>query len=159
MQQNVVLITIASLVVFYLSGNWMFGEVRFVLNMSEFDQDISWLVQVPLMLFILILILGSFLLFIGTIIEFNFKEFVAEVPWKKLLGSILIFDAIIIGFMWIHVYFDIQKSFIGQFLVVILLVTVYIYGAIKHSINPIFFLVSLVATSVLLPYIFFEVIS
>jgi len=159
MQQNVVLVTIASLVVLYLSGNWMFSEVRFVLTMSEFDQDISWLLQVPLMFFILILILGSFLLFIGTVTEFNFREFVVEVPWKKLMGTILVFDAIIIGFMWIHVYFDMQKSFIGQFLVVVLLVTVYVYGAIKQGINPIFFLVSLVTISVFIPYILFEVFS
>ncbi len=159
MQQNVVLVTLASSIVLYLSGSWMFGEVRFVINMSEFNQEISWLLQVPLMFFILILILGSLFLFIGTVTEFRFKEFVAEVPWKKLIGSIFIFDGIIAAFMFIHVYFDIQRSFIGQLLVVVLLVTVYIYGAIKHGINPIFFLASLVATSVLLPYIFFEVIS
>ena len=153
MQQNVVTLTIASLIGMYLSGYWMFTEIRFVSTMSEFDQDITWLVQAPLMLFILFLILLCFMLFIGTVGEFSFIELKAEVPWKKLIATILVFDAIIVAFMFIHVYFDLQRSIIGQFLVVVTLVSVYVYGAVKQRINPIFFLVSLCAVSSLLLYI------
>jgi hypothetical protein len=159
MQQNIITLIVASVLGFFLSGYWMFTEIKFVVNMSEFDQDISWLLQVPLMLFIAVLILVSIVLFIDAITRFNFQDLKAEVPWKKLIGTILVFDAIIVIFMIIHAYFDLEKNLISQFLVVVTLVAVYIYGAVKQGINPIFFLVSLLTVSVLLPYLFFEVFS
>ena len=159
MQQNLITLIIASALGFCLSGYWMFTEIKFVVNMSEFDQDISWLLQVPLMIFIVILILVCLMLFIDAITRFSFQALKAEVPWKKLFGTILVFDAIIAIFMLIHVYFDLERSLIAQFLVVVTLVATYIYGAVKQGINPIFFLVSLVTTSVLIPYVFFEVFS
>jgi len=159
MQQNIITLIVASVLGFLLSGYWMFTEVKFVVNMNEFDQDISWLLQAPLMLFIVILILVTAILFIDAITRFSFQDLKVEVPWKKLIGTILVFDAIIVIFMIIHVYFDLEKNLISQFLVVATLVAVYIYGAVKQGINPIFFLVSLLAASVLLPYIFFEVFS
>jgi len=159
MQQNIITLIVASVLGFFLSGYWMFHEIRFVSTMSEFDQDISWLLQAPLMLFIAVLILFSLIIFIDAISRFSFQAFRAEVPWKKLIGTILVFDAIIVIFMIIHVYFDLEKNLISQFLVVVTLVAVYIYGAVKQGINPIFFLVSLITVSVLLPYLFFEVFS
>jgi hypothetical protein len=159
MQQNIITLILASVLGFFLSGYWMFTEVKFVVNMNEFDQDISWLLQVPLMLFIVILIFLAVIIFIDAITRFNFQALRAEVPWKKLIGTILVFDAIIVIFFIIHIYFDLEKNLISQFLVVVTLVAVYIYGSVKQGINPIFFLVSLLTVSVLLPYMFFEVFS
>lgn len=159
MQQNLITLIIASAIIFYLSGYWMLHEVRFVSTMSEFNQDISWLLQAPLMLFIAILLLLAVIIFIDAITRFSFQDLKAEVPWKKLFGTILVFDAIIAIFMIIHVYFDLERSLITQFLVVVILVATYIYGAVKQGINPIFFLVSLISVSVFIPYIFFEVFS
>ena len=159
MQQNIITLLLASVIGFFLSAYWMFTEIKFVVNMSEFDQDISWLLQVPLMLFIVVLILVCAVLFIDAITRFNFQVLRAEVPWKKLIGTILVFNAIIVIFMIIHVYFDLERSLIAQFLVVVTLVATYIYGAVKQGINPIFFLVSLLTVSVLIPYMLFEVFS
>lgn len=158
MQQNITTLLLATLVGLVLSGYWMFHEIRFVSVMSEFDQEISWILQVPLMLFIAVLVVISFLLFIGTLSDFSFRELKAEVPWKKLLGSIIFFDSFILLFMFIAETFDIQKEWIGQSLVLVLLVATYIYAAVKQKINPIFFLLSLATVSGLLLYIVFEII-
>jgi len=159
MQQNIITLIVASVLVAFLSGYWMFNEIRFISTMSEFDQDISWLLQAPLMLFIAILLLSAVIIFIDAIARFSFQALKAEVPWKKLFGTMLVFNAIIVIFMIVHVYYDLERSLIAQFLVVVTLVCAYIYGAVKQGINPIFFLVSLATVSVILPYIFFEVFS
>ncbi len=158
MQQNIVVVILASIIGLFLSSYWMFHEIQFVSIMSEFDQNISWLFQVPLMIFIAILILVSFILFIRTIGDFNFSKLKAEIPWKKLLGIIIVYNFIIIVLILIGDYLKIEKSFIAQLLVVILLVTIYIYASVKYKINPLFFLVSLCAVSTAFLYMIFEVI-
>jgi hypothetical protein len=157
MQQNTVTLILASFIGLLLSGYWMFHEVRFVSTMNEFDQDISWLLQAPLMLFISVLILISLMLFIGSIGQFSFIELKKEVAWKKLFTTILAFNAIVFLFAWLNTYFQLSNNLITQIFMIVLLVVFYIYASVKQKINPIFFLLCLCAVSSVLLYIFLGV--
>jgi hypothetical protein len=142
MQQSIITLILASLVGLFLSGYWMVHEVRFVLVMSEFDQDISWLVQAPLMLFITLLILGLFMLFIGSIGEFNFAKLRLEIPWKRLILTILAFDLVIFILFLANEHLKFKESWIYTTFVAILLIVVYVVGVRKHGVTPLFFLIS-----------------
>lgn len=155
MQQNIINIIIASIIGFFLSLYCMLKEIRFVSIMREFDQDITWLVQVPLMVFIVLLILLCTMLFIGSFGSFSVSAFKKEVPWKKLLISIFIFDAVILVFAFINIYFELATNLIAQIVVLVTLVVFYIYSVVKYKINPIFFLVSLCIVSSIVLYIVF----
>lgn len=72
----------------------MFKEVRFISTMSEFDQDITWLLQAP------------FMLLTGSFGEFNFKELIKEVNWKNFITQ-LAMVAILVAF---YVYVSIKQK-------------------------------------------------
>lgn len=152
MQQNIINTIIASIIGFFLSVYWMLKEVRFVSTMREFEQDITWLVQAPLMIFIAFLILLSAMLFMGSFGSFSLSDFKEEVPWKKLLVSILVFDVVILALALLNVYFELAENLVSQIVVLVTLVVFYIYSVVKYKINPIFFLVSLCLISSVVLY-------
>ena len=142
MQQNTIVTLLASLVGLFLSGKWMSHEITFVSMMSKAEMDIGWLLQAPLMLFIAIIFLFSLLLFFGSIIELKPKELFQEVPWKRSLVLALIFNAFIGLSAYANTFLEIKNKDASITFVALSLILLYIFGARKHNITPIFFLIS-----------------
>jgi len=89
--------------------------------------------------------------------QVKFEELKQEVPWKKLLATILFFDAIVVLFAFLNIYYEIENNLVAQIIMVIILIGFYIYASVKQRINPIFFLISLCAVSSVLLFIFLGV--
>jgi len=142
MQQNTIVILLASLVGLVLSGKWMSHEVMFVSMMSDADMDITWLLQVPLMLFIAVIFIFSLLLFFSSIMELKPKELFQEVSWKRSVVLALIFNAFIGLSAYANTFLEIKNKDASITFVALSLILLYIFGARKHNITPIFFLIN-----------------
>ncbi|NOR57256.1 MAG: hypothetical protein GQ474_01910 [Sulfurimonas sp.] len=150
MQQNTIVTLLASLVGLVLSGKWMSHEVKFVSMMSDAEMDISWLLQAPLMLFIAIIFIFSLLLFFGSIMELKPKELFQEVSWKRSVVLALIFNAFIGLSAYANTFLEIKNKDASITFVALSLILLYIFGARKHNITPIFFLISTFVISAIL---------
>lgn len=140
-QQYNFLVLLSSIIGLWLSGKWIIHEIKFVSIKLDFDLDISWGVQAPLMFFIAIIFLVSLLLFFSSIKICEPKELITNVPWKRSLIIALIFNIVIALAVFINTYLQIKNYDFAAMFVFMVLFFLYIYGAKEHGINPIFFLV------------------
>lgn len=142
MQQNTFIKLLAGLVGLFLSIKWMIYEYKFITMMLYADENISWLLEIPLMLFFAFMLIVSLSLFIGSIMDFEPRKLLGEVSLKRSIVLALIFNIILMSLAYINAYTKIINQTVSIVIVFMLLLLIYIFGARKHNITPIFFLVS-----------------
>lgn len=147
-QQCNLVIILAGFIGLYFSGKWLFGELQYISIKREFNLDIPWFTEAPLILFLVGIFLISLMLTIAYLSDFNFKKFINTTDLKRILRVGVLFNISLVFLTFLVEGMNLSRDIAG-FLIVVLVFISYRFGFKKGSINFIFFLISLLLISAL----------
>jgi hypothetical protein len=148
--QSTFMILVSSFIGICLSFKWLLHEINVVIILVNSNMEISWLLYIPLFVFITILLLLSFILFIGSYLEFKTKKFLKDSNLKIIFITTITFNITITTLIILNEYIlkSIKYDYSGIF-VLIFLTSIFLYIRKKYNIDIFYFLTMTVIISAL----------